>query len=198
MEEATIARTIRAFTIDFSVQLRLEEMLANGERNGLTKLINTAPDDMMKPSMPKVEVDSFGLRPQDYDAVYQVAGVPPAKRVADAATFKRLVSQYMPSDHNSVSELSKALTQVRREARRAVNAAKRAEARAVVTRNNILSNRSRAVEALLVLGMDTLEKRAAENTGGKQEAKSARREDGHAGQTQNKSSKSRARKAIAA
>jgi len=155
----------------------------------------------LSPTPPKaVAVDDAGLTADDYTALYNRLGVPEARRRTGLAALNGILHQYGPRDFDSARYIHSDIDTMRKASRKAASRAARDAARyaalSTKTRRTPKPNFSRALEALLNLGLTTLETMERTNNGGTGSGKPAQRILGatsDAGQVEGKSAHRRPR-----
>jgi hypothetical protein len=150
-----VGRSIRAVTLDTEVQSQLETFLTE------KSFISILQDKPVKPKYEEAKIpalDAFSLLPDDYPAMYAAMHQPAGARVPEgikvaikrvqrpeyAEAYYALHDVYAIKNKRSVAA-----------ARKAARARRLAKPRPV--------NFSRAVEALLVIGMNTVKERLESN-----------------------------------
>lgn len=150
-----MGRSIRAVTLDVKVQSQLETFLTE------KSFIAILQGDPVGPERDDVKIpilDAFNLLPNDYPAMYAAMHQPIGARVPEG--LKTAIKRVQRSEH---AEAYYALHDVyaAKNKRSVVEARKAARAWRPAKAHPI--NFSRAVEALLVIGMNTVKERLESN-----------------------------------
>jgi hypothetical protein len=133
-----MSRLARAFTIDTSVHVQLDQLtLRSPEDPELRLLFQVTQSENAAQTL-----DAFGLYACDYDLLYDLINVPKHARVAGPENYKRLMSRYYAKPTDAIT------AQLNAHIRRRVGINK--------TKTHRITNASRVVEALLILGLKTL------------------------------------------
>ena len=146
-----MGRSIRAFTLDTKVQSQLETFLVE---KSLVTILQGNPAESIHTEVQIPTLDAFNLLPTDYPAMYAAmhqsvgsftpegvkAAIKRVQRADYAEAYYALHDVYAAKNKRTVLE-----------ARKAARACKPTKARPI--------NFSRAVEALLIVGMNTVKER---------------------------------------
>jgi len=188
----------RTFSLTLRTLAQLDALVASDSRRArLDLLAPSTPQDTSSPPTPPPPLDASNLAPQDYSRLAMLAGAPRAKAdaVTTSAQFSDLVTRYLKSDGISAFNLAMKTTaaanrKAARSARRAIETFERVQAK---LRQRRLQSQSAVVDALLRLGLDTLEEKVTRGT-----EKEYRGSRGNAGQAKDKSANRASRQAVAA
>jgi hypothetical protein len=147
------------------------------------------------PSPPSL--DEIGLLPSDYQALARVAGVPSNVTLTTLKDFRAAVNTYMPPGMTQVFNV--ALKQAAKNNKRSRRRLERdAELYEHNTRRHRLVSMSAVVDALLRLGLDTLEEKVTARGTQKEQRVAKRSSHRNAGQVKNQPANRTSRQAVAA
>jgi len=197
---SSLARAVRAYSLTLRTLDRLEDLMFNPQRAlDLQALLPPSVVAISSPPLPPI-IDELCLQVTDYPVIAKFAGVPEAGilGLSTLAKLRAAVDRY--ASPGKVGEFNRLLKDLAVKNRRLVRAAKREQEvyeRAALRRQHSSrrsTSQSAMVDALLQLGLDTLEERVAHVAVEKRKGSKGR----DAGQAGNKSSKSSARQVAAA
>ena len=186
-------RIVRCVSLDADLLSRVHRLLDH-------PILCPPKSSELSPEPPKsITADDAGLTADDYTALYNRLGVPEKQRRTGLTALNNLLYQYGPRDFDTARRIHDFIDEMRKVSAKA--AAR--YAREVARRQGISKNRdtpelsfSRTLEALLNLGINTLETMERTNNGGTGSSKPAQRILGatsDAGQAEGKSTHRRPR-----